>query len=66
MAPVESGFVLPESRLAVVTESELTGRRRTRRRTRPRRTELSGSLKTFRQVTTSSTSSTAWPASAAW
>ena len=38
VAPVESGFVLPGSRLAVVTESELTGRRRTRRRTRPRRT----------------------------
>ena len=37
VAPVERGFVLPEARLAVVTESELTGRRRTRRRTRPRR-----------------------------
>jgi transcription-repair coupling factor (superfamily II helicase) len=37
VAPVERGFVLPGSRLAVVTETELTGRRRTRRRTRPRR-----------------------------
>ena len=37
VAPVERGFVLPGSRLAVVTEAELTGRRRTRRRTRPRR-----------------------------
>jgi len=37
VAPVERGFVLPEARLALVTESELTGRRRTRRRTRPRR-----------------------------
>jgi len=37
VAPVERGFVLPASRLALVTESELTGRRRTRRRTRPRR-----------------------------
>ncbi len=37
VAPVERGFVLPGSRLALVTEGELTGRRRTRRRTRPRR-----------------------------
>jgi len=37
VAPVERGFVLPDVRLALVTESELTGRRRTRRRTRPRR-----------------------------
>ena len=37
VAPVERGFVLPGSRLVVVTETELTGRRRTRRRTRPRR-----------------------------
>ena len=37
VAPVERGFVLPASRLALITESELTGRRRTRRRTRPRR-----------------------------
>ena len=37
VAPMERGFVLPDSRLALVTESELTGRRRTRRRTRPRR-----------------------------
>ncbi len=37
VAPVERGFVLPASRLALVTEADLTGRRRTRRRTRPRR-----------------------------
>ena len=37
VAPVERGFVLSASRLALVTEAELTGRRRTRRRTRPRR-----------------------------
>ena len=36
-ASLERGFVLPASRLAVLTESEATGRRRTRRRTRPRR-----------------------------
>ncbi len=35
--PLERGFVLPNSRLAVLTESEATGRHRTRRRTRPRR-----------------------------
>ncbi len=37
VAPLERGFVLPDSRLAVLTEAEATGRRRTRRRTRPRR-----------------------------
>ncbi len=37
VAPLERGFVLPDSRLAVVTEAEVTGRRRTRRRTAPRR-----------------------------
>ncbi|MBV14296.1 MAG: transcription-repair coupling factor [Acidimicrobiales bacterium] len=38
VAPLERGFVLPSSGLAVVTEAEITGRRRTRRRTKPRRT----------------------------
>lgn len=37
VASIERGFVLPEVQLALVTEAELTGRRRTRRRTRPRR-----------------------------
>ena len=34
---LERGFVLEASRLAVITEAEATGRRRTHRRTRPRR-----------------------------
>jgi len=38
VAPLERGFVLPSAGLAVVTEAEITGRRRTRRRTKPRRT----------------------------
>ncbi|HJL83749.1 MAG TPA: CarD family transcriptional regulator, partial [Acidimicrobiales bacterium] len=38
VAPLERGFVLASSGLAVVTEAEITGRRRTRRRTKPRRT----------------------------
>ncbi len=38
VAPLERGFVLPSSGLAVVTEAEMTGRRRTRRRMKPRRT----------------------------
>ncbi len=37
VATVEHGFVLPGSRLAVLTESDLTGRRRTHRRPRARR-----------------------------
>ena len=37
VTPIERGFVMPSVRLAVVTEAEITGRRRTRRRSRPRR-----------------------------
>ena len=37
VAPLERGFVLPNQQLAVVTEGELTGRRRSHRRTRARR-----------------------------
>lgn len=34
---VEKGFILPQSRLALITESEITGRRRTHRKIGPRR-----------------------------
>ncbi len=37
VAPLERGAVFPELKLAVVTEAELTGRRRSHRRSRPRR-----------------------------
>ncbi len=36
VAPVQRGFVLPDSRLAVLGEADLTGRRRAHRRARPR------------------------------
>ena len=37
VAPIQRGFVLPECRLAVLGEADLTGRRRAHRRSRPRR-----------------------------
>ncbi|HEX2024451.1 MAG TPA: transcription-repair coupling factor [Acidimicrobiales bacterium] len=37
--PLERGFVLPDLRLAVLVESDVTGRRRPHRRPRPRRTD---------------------------
>ena len=37
VAPLERGFVLPEVKLAVLAESDVTGRRRAHRRARPRR-----------------------------
>ncbi len=36
VAPIQRGFVLPDARLAVLGEAELTGRRRAHRRSRPR------------------------------
>ncbi len=42
VAPLERGYILPEARLAVVTESELTGRRRAHRRARPRKRQAQG------------------------
>jgi transcription-repair coupling factor (superfamily II helicase) len=37
--PLERGFVLPEIKLAVLTEADITGRRRPHRQPRPRRTD---------------------------
>jgi transcription-repair coupling factor (superfamily II helicase) len=45
--PLESGFVLPGQRLAVLTEHDVTGRRRAHRRARPRRR---GSLASFEDL----------------
>lgn len=45
---LQRGFVLPDSRLAVLTEAEATGRRRTRRGTRPRR---QAALRVFEDLT---------------
>ena len=40
--PLERGFVLPEIKLAVLVESDITGRRRAHRAPRPRRTDAQG------------------------
>jgi transcription-repair coupling factor (superfamily II helicase) len=40
--PLERGFVLPAVKLAVLAESDVTGRRRSHRRARPRRREAQG------------------------
>ena len=40
--PLERGFVLPQIKLAVLVESDVTGRRRAHRAPRPRRTDAQG------------------------
>ena len=40
--PLERGFVLPEVKLAVLAEADVTGRRRAHRAPRPRRTDAQG------------------------
>jgi transcription-repair coupling factor (superfamily II helicase) len=40
--PLERGFVLPDVKLAVLVESDVTGRRRAHRRPRPRRSDAQG------------------------
>jgi transcription-repair coupling factor (superfamily II helicase) len=40
--PLERGFILPDVKLAVLVESDVTGRRRVHRRPRPRRTDAAG------------------------
>ncbi|HEX3621072.1 MAG TPA: transcription-repair coupling factor, partial [Acidimicrobiales bacterium] len=40
--PLERGFVLPDIELAVLVESDVTGRRRAHRRPRPRRSDAAG------------------------
>src|SRR5204863_410231 len=42
VAPLERGFVLANAKLAVLAESDVTGRRRAHRRPRPRRTDAQG------------------------
>jgi transcription-repair coupling factor (superfamily II helicase) len=42
VAPLERGFVLPNAKLAVLAECDVTGRRRAHRRPRPRRTDAQG------------------------
>ena len=39
---VERGFILPEAHIAVLTEADLTGRRRAHRRARPRKRQSEG------------------------
>ncbi|MCX7621421.1 MAG: transcription-repair coupling factor [Acidimicrobiales bacterium] len=42
VAPLERGFILPSVKLAVLVEADLTGRRRTHRKVKPRRQGLPG------------------------
>ncbi|MBV8161352.1 MAG: transcription-repair coupling factor [Acidimicrobiia bacterium] len=42
VAPLERGFVLPNAKLAVLSERDVTGRRRAHRPIRPRRTDAQG------------------------
>ncbi len=42
VATLERGFVLPEAGIAVLTEADLTGRRRAHRRARPRKRQSEG------------------------
>ena len=42
VAPLERGFLLPSVKLAVLSEADVTGRRRAHRRARPRRRETEG------------------------
>jgi transcription-repair coupling factor (superfamily II helicase) len=42
VAPLERGFILPSASLAVLSESDVTGRRRAHRRARPRRQAAQG------------------------
>jgi len=42
LASLERGFVLPSARLAVLTEGDVTGRRRAHRPTRPRKRAMEG------------------------
>lgn len=39
---IEQGFILPDAQLAVLTESDLTGRRRAHRKARPRKRQSEG------------------------
>jgi transcription-repair coupling factor (superfamily II helicase) len=40
--PLDKGFILPDIKLAVLVEGDVTGRRRVHRRPRPRRTDAAG------------------------
>ena len=42
VAPLERGFLLPQAKLAVLAESDVTGRRRAHRRARPRKVSSQG------------------------
>ena len=44
VAPVERGVILPDAAIAILTEADLTGRRRTHRRSRPRRRRGTGAV----------------------
>ena len=64
-APITSGFILPEAKVAVLSETDVTGRRVPHRRARPGRGPPTASSTTSRPGASSSTASTAWRASRA-
>ena len=60
--PLDRGFVYPALKLAVLAESDVTGRRRAHRKARPRARADRGLLRRPEgRATTSCTTSTAWP-----
>ena len=64
-APITSGFILPEAKVAVLSETDVTGRRVPHRRARPGRGPPTASSTTSRPGASSSTASTVWRASRA-
>ena len=67
VAPMDRGALLSGSKLAIVAEPDVTGRRRPHRQARPRpRARRKVSSTTWLQATTSSTTCTELPASQAW
>ncbi len=62
-APLTSGFILPDAKVAVLSETDVTGRRVPHRRARPGRGRPTASSTTWRPGASSCTASTAWRAS---
>ena len=64
-APLTSGFILPDAKVAVLSETDVTGRRVPHRRARPRALPRTASSTTSRPGASSCTASTGWRASRA-
>ena len=66
VAPIERGVILADIKLAVIAESDVTGRRRTHRQARRRRRDTQRFSRICEKAALSSITSTASPGSAAW